>query len=130
MRWAAWRYLFGLYGRTPRLLAASVLAAIGQSALLVATAPVMRDIFDGAIPSGDTTRLRELCALLLALIAASAALGFFVRVATGRMGKRAIETLRADLFWRLLTLPRERYAGGDFSALHSMITSDTERIDV
>ncbi len=130
MRWPAWRYLFGLYRRTPELLAASVLAAAGQSALLVATAPLMRRIFDGAIPAGDTARLRELCALLLLLVGASAALAFFVRVATGRMGKRAIETLRGDLLWRLLALPREQYVDGDYSALHAMITSDTERIDV
>ena len=130
MRRPAWRYLFGIYGRTPEHLAASVLAAAGQSALLVATAPVMQRIFDGAIPSGATAKLRELCVLLLVLVGTSAALGFFVRVATGRMGKRAIEALRGDLFWRLLTLPREQYVGGDHSALHAMITADTERIDV
>ena len=130
MRWRAWRYLFALYGRTPELLAASVLAAAGQSALLVATVPVMRRIFDGAIRSGDSADLRVLCVLLLVLVGASAALAYFVRVATGRMGKRAIESLRGDLLWRLLTLPREQYVNGDHSALHTMITADTERIDV
>lgn len=129
MRWAAWRYLLDLYGRTPRLLAASLLAAAGQSALLVSTAPAMRSIFDTAIPSGDAVQLRALCALLLALIAGSAALSHFVRIGVGRIGKRAVETLRGDLLWRLFTAPRDRYAIADQSALHTMLTSDTERID-
>jgi len=129
MRWAAWRYLLDLYGRTPRLLAASLLAAVGQSALLVSTAPAMRSIFDTAIPAGDAVQLRALCALLLALIAVSAALSHFVRIGVGRMGKRAVETLRGDLLWRLFTVPRDRYAIADQSALHAMLTSDTERID-
>ncbi len=130
MRLAAWREYARLLGSNRRLSILSLTAAVGQSLALVPVALLVRYAFDDAIANSRTDELILVGVALLALYAASAALGLWSRYSVLRVTKAAIARLREGLVSKLLSLPRAWFDTRPAGVVHSIVVQDSERLDV
>src|SRR3954471_20656927 len=88
----------------PGLLALGVATAVGQAALLLPIALVVRQIFDTDLVQRDTTAIIWHGLLILVLYCATAALGYAARIAVLRAILAAAARLRADLLAKVQDL--------------------------
>ncbi len=124
------RRLFSfLSEESPKLLLLGSATAIVQSALLVPIALLVRDMFDTAIPDRHVGAIVVSGLLILALYAASAALGYAARVTAIRTAAGAGVRLRRDVLSKLYTLPQSWHDTHRTGFVHSIATQDTERAE-
>lgn len=91
------RLLRRLYGDSRSLLAIGALAAVGQSALLVPVALLVRRVFDRSIPQHRPGEIAVTGLAVFGLTAASAGLGWLSRRLIVRISKESVGRLRVEL---------------------------------
>lgn len=119
-----------LFGGAHGLLAASLVASIAQTALLVPIPLVIRHIFDTDLPRGDAGGVALGGALVMVLYLASSALMLWTRYTVLKATKRAIAKLRGALIAKIYALPQSFHDRHDAGELHATIVQDSERLDV
>jgi len=127
---AAWRSFARLLQGTRRLIALSLVIAVGQTLLLIPIAFLVRRAFDVTIPAGDTSQLILMGAGILGLFMASLALGVLTRRLALQATRDSIARLREELTEKILLAPRAYFDRADLGTLHATIVQDTERLEV
>jgi ATP-binding cassette subfamily B protein len=127
---AAWRSFARLLQGTRRLIALSLVIAVGQTLLLIPIAFLVRRAFDVTIPAGDTSQLILMGAGILGLFMASLALGVLTRRLALQATRDSIARLREELTEKILLAPRSYFDRADLGTLHATIVQDTERLEV
>jgi ATP-binding cassette subfamily B protein len=115
---------------SPGLLMVGVFTAIGQSALLVPIALLVRSVFDQHLSRGKADGIVGAGLLILLLYAAAAALGYFSRVAVLRTTTVVTERLRNEVVAKLHVLSQVWHDGQPAGQLHSRVVQDSERFEV
>ncbi len=126
----AWRFYLSFYRPHRAALLGAVALAVVQALLLVPIGALVGRAFDSQVPRGDAGGLAATCAAVVALYLASGALALWVRKLVLRFTKDAVTELRDELIGRLYELPRAFYDRSDPTRLHTVVVTDTERIDV
>lgn len=129
MKSAALSFYASFYRRAWRTLAVCVVLALAQAALLGPVAFVLRRIFDVVIPAGDLRQLAWLGGGLVLLNVAAAALQLWLRKSALGLTKTITRAIREQLLQRVYTFSRAFYTQADRSRWHSIITSDSEKLD-
>jgi ABC-type multidrug transport system fused ATPase/permease subunit len=119
-----------LFGGAHGLLAASLVASIAQTALLVPIPLVIRHIFDTDLPRGDARGVALGGTLVLVLYMASSTLTLWTRYTVLKATKRAIAKLRCALIAKIYAVPQAFHDRHDAGELHATIVQDSERLDV
>jgi ABC-type multidrug transport system fused ATPase/permease subunit len=123
------RLLRRLYGDSRSLLAIGALAAVGQSALLVPVALLVRRVFDRSIPQHRPGEIAVTGLAVFGLTAASAGLGWLSRRLIVRISKESVGRLRIELMAHLYSLPQAWHDAQTAGELHAAVVSDSERLD-
>jgi ABC-type multidrug transport system fused ATPase/permease subunit len=127
---ASARRLFGyLFRESPSLLALAVATAVGQAALLVPAALLVRRVFDVAIPREDTTEMVAVGVALVLLYGASTVLGYVSRGTALRLTTRVSTRLRLDVLAKLYALPRHWHDRQPAGEVLSLTVQDAERLE-
>jgi len=129
MKLADWKRFAAYYhGLWPQVVLGIALAG-AQSTLLMPVGLLIRDIFDVALPAGDTQKLTLLAAGVFGIMLLQAGLQLVTRFVVLSVTKTAIVRLRVDLLENSYRLGRGFYTQADISQLHTRIVHDTERAD-
>jgi ABC-type multidrug transport system fused ATPase/permease subunit len=130
MNLTPWKYYLRFYhGKWPKLALALALA-MGQSAMALPIAFLVRNVFDRIIPAGNWQTLVLSGVAIVVLYLGSGGLNLLNRRLTLLATKRAIYEMRAELLAKCCGFSRAFYAGADRGQLHSAIVQDSERLDV
>jgi ABC-type multidrug transport system fused ATPase/permease subunit len=97
---------------------------------LIPIALIVRDMFDTEIPHRRVGSIVLGGVLILALYAASAALGYVARSTAIRAALRAGTRLRLDLLAKLYALPQSWHDGNLAGHVHSIAVRDPERAEM
>lgn len=116
-------------GGSGRLIAASLVFALAQAALLVPAGLLVRHLFDHEIPAGDTSGVAWAGALIALVVVLSAAVAMVARHVVLRATKEAIGRLRVRLARQLYSLPLGWFDDVEEGALHATVVQDSERLD-
>jgi ABC-type bacteriocin/lantibiotic exporter with double-glycine peptidase domain len=127
---ATWRILARTFDNSRRLLLASTLFAVLQSAALVPVALVVQNVFDNLIPEHDTSGLVWSGVAVLGLYLLAGLLALCTRFFVLKSTKRSITTLRGQLLERVYSLPRAYFDRNSLGKLQSILVYDSERLDV
>jgi ABC-type multidrug transport system fused ATPase/permease subunit len=112
------------------MLLVSVLAALGQAALLAPVPLVIKHVFDSDLDQGRAAGVAVGGAVVLALYLAGSGLALVSRYAVLKATKRAIADLRRALAAQIFALPKSFHDRTDPRQLHATIVEDSERLDV
>ena len=113
-----------------RLLVTSVLAALGQAALLVPVPLVIKHVFDSDLRHGRAGEVVLGGIVVLALYLGGSGLALASRYAVLKATKRAIADVRQRLGAQIYALPKSFHDRVDPRQLHATIVQDSERLDV
>jgi len=123
------RLLGYLRDESPMLLVLGCVTAIGQSALLIPAALLIRHVFDSEIPHHHVGAIVASGAGLVVLYGASASLGYLSRTAALRMTAGITRRLRLDVLTKLYALPQKWHDRQRAGTVHSLTVQDTERVE-
>src|SRR2546423_4235161 len=123
------RLLTYLLRESPRLLVLATITAIGQSALLIRTALLVRQVFDTEIPHHHVGQIVASGVALVVLYGVSASLGYLSRRAALRMTAGIATRLRLDVLAKLYSLPQRWHDRQLAGNVHSVAVQDTERVE-
>jgi ABC-type multidrug transport system fused ATPase/permease subunit len=126
----AWRYYLSFYRPHRGAVAVAVALSVVQALLLVPIGALVGRAFDAHVPHGDVAGLVRTCAAVVALYLASGAIALRVRKLVLRFTKDAVSELRDELTGRLYALPRSFFDRSDSTRLHTVVVTDTERVDI
>ncbi|HEX3874287.1 MAG TPA: ABC transporter ATP-binding protein, partial [Solirubrobacteraceae bacterium] len=121
--------LVRLVAHTRALIAASLVIATIQAAVLLPVALLVKRIFDRQIPAHDTTGIILSGGAALGLYALSSLLTVISRVIVVGATKSSVTALRERVADRLYALPRSWFDERSTGRVHSLIVYDTERVD-
>jgi len=124
-----WRSFARLFSDSRRVLVASLVVSIAETALLLPVALVVRHVFDTLVPHNDAGGIVLSGLLVLGLYLASAGLGLLTAHMVLKATKRAITRLRGQLIERVLRFPRAWFDRTRLGTLHSTIVQDSDRVD-
>jgi ATP-binding cassette, subfamily B, bacterial len=127
---SARRLLGHLTSESSGLLLLGTGTAVLQSALLIPIALIVRGMFDTEIPQRSTGSIVLSGVLIMALYAASAALGYVARASAIRAALGAGMRLRLDLLTKLYTLPQSWHDRNLAGHVHSIAVRDPERAEM
>ena len=123
-----WRRVIGLFAPHRARVAAVVALVLVVAVLGVVNPLLIRVMFDdGLFPDGgsvDFGLVVTLALIMLAVTAASGALGVWRTIATNRLGQDVLRDLRERLYTHLQHLSLSFYSGARTGDLQSRITSD------
>lgn len=123
------RLLVYLFRESPLLLAVATATAVGQSALLIPIALLVRHVFDSAIPQHRTGAIVISGVALVLLYGLSASLGYISRRAALRLTARISTQLRLDVLAKLYALPQGWHDRQRAGEVHAVAVQDTERVE-
>jgi len=107
-----------------RHIAAMMILIIAQTALLLVSPLIMRNLVDVTIPSGDVHRLLLLALALLLVPAANGAMSVFQRRLSARVGEGVIYDLRVALYSRLQRMSLRFFTNTRVGELMSRLNND------
>jgi ATP-binding cassette subfamily B protein len=114
-----------VFARPYRAMIALFLASILAAALLALVPPlIIREILDGAIPSGDRRRINVLAGIVVAAAVADAALAVLQRWCSARVGEGLIFDLRRSLFAKVQRMPLAFFTRTPTGAITSRLNND------
>jgi ABC-type bacteriocin/lantibiotic exporter with double-glycine peptidase domain len=125
-----WRYYAGYFRGQTGLLALIVALVVTQPATTFPVAFLLRQAFDVALPHHDSIRAAFIGGAVAMLYLANNALTLGLRMLSFRVTKRAVSVLRRDMVRHLFQLSRATLTHVQVEWLHSVLTQDTERVDV
>jgi len=113
-----------------RILMVSIMGSIGLVLLVYPVIYLVRKIFDDAIPHRDAGELLLLGCVLVSLILVQGGLNLWSKYTVLKAIKRAIQQFRSELLRKLFELPHAFYTDAERGKLHSIITRDTDHVDI
>lgn len=123
------RLIRHLWDESPMLVVIGTCSAIGQSALFIPVALVIRHVFNVQIPHRHAGPIIASGVLVIALYAASAVLAYMSRVAALRITTGVITQIRLDLLSKLYSLPQRWRDRQRVGTVHALAVQDTERVE-
>jgi len=129
MRREAWKYYLLFFRRSYRALFVSLIAAIGQSAILVPVGFLIRGLFDHVLPARDIRQLLIYSFGILAAYLLNEGLALLLRLESARATREATQRLRNELLDKAYDLSRSYYGKADLAQVHSRLVLDTTSTD-
>lgn len=129
MKTEAWKYYLQFFRRSYRALSISLIAAIGQSAILVPIGFLIRGLFDHVLPARNVSQLLSYSAAILCAYLLNEGLALLLRLESARATREATQRLRNELLDKAYDLSRSFYGNTDLAQVHSRLVLDTERTD-
>ena len=125
----AWKYYLNYFRYKSYILVISFFLTIGQAALFLPVAMILRRILNDYIEEGDTRQILISGLIVIGIIA----FGAVVRLVNKRIillhNKLIHNKIRDDLFARIYDFPKSYYASLERIRWHTIFTHDVLRLD-
>lgn len=110
-------------------LCAGLLVSLGQSALAIPAAVLLKRAFDQSIPKQDISELWSIGLALLALRVVSTAATIATKAISLKVTRQTLATLRRELQDKVLDLPRSFYQRVGSDKVQDVLVMETDRFE-